>query len=442
MNSFIQKLLIAFLCYLLSSLFFGYMAAIGVAIVVVVFLSFFNKLNNTLPIQHLILLIAGLQWILGPVLEYYFFNTDPRYKMYVSENEYFGFVVPAFLTFLAGFSFFQSSKLNQLLEELREYQVELPKFIPYVFIALGFLAASFGEAVPPALRFIFFLLSGLKYIGIIYLFLIRDSRRWFILGSVFILTISGSLALGVFHDLLLWGVLLFLYIAYFENVRSYQKILILVLGLFSAYLIQVVKSEYRQTLNTQYVQASNTDTFLDLASKNVSSDHESVSQSQNVVTRMNQGWIISRVLFYVPRFEPHADGETVTEALSASLLPRFLAPEKKKAGGQENFERFTGLYLNTTTSMGTSILGEAYANYGQYGGVLFMFLWGLMLSASLSAIVKFSDRYPTLILWLPIIFLQVIKAETELVVVLNHLVKASIMVAAFFWSFRKFGYRL
>jgi hypothetical protein len=39
--------------------------------------------------------------------------------------------------------------------------------------------------------------------------------------------------------------------------------------------------------------------------------------------------------------------------------------------------------------------------------------------------------------FLPLMFLQVIKAETELVVVLNHLIKASIVIWAFFWFAKK-----
>jgi hypothetical protein len=36
------------------------------------------------------------------------------------------------------------------------------------------------------------------------------------------------------------------------------------------------------------------------------------------------------------------------------------------------------------------------------------------------------------------VFLQVIKAETELVVVLNHLIKATIVVYLFFWAAKAF----
>jgi hypothetical protein len=442
LNSPINRFIISIGIFLLSVLFIDYLAAFGVAIALYVSLSFFDKLSYTLPVKQLLLFIAGLQWIVGPIIEYLFFNTDTRYRMYVEEAEYFSYIIPAFLAFGIGFSINGLKKIKGNLEFLEHYKTSIPRSTPYIFIFIGFISGSIGSFMPPSLRFVFFLLSGLKYIGLLYFFLWKDPKRWLILGGLLVLTAAGSLAMGMFHDLLLWGVLLFLYIAFFEKFTTFQKLAIVVVGLSTAYIIQMVKAEYRQTITTTS-QASNADVFVDLASRKILSEADGdVSESQNIVTRMNQGWIISRVMYYVPEYTPYAEGETINEALKASLLPRFLDPNKKKAGGQENFERFTGLYLSKTTSMGTSIIGEAYANYGKMGGVIFMFIWGFVLSLVLVGIINLSAKYPTLILWIPLIFLQVIKAETELVVVLNHLVKALMLVSALFVGFRIFGYRL
>ena len=38
------------------------------------------------------------------------------------------------------------------------------------------------------------------------------------------------------------------------------------------------------------------------------------------------------------------------------------------AGGRENFRKFTGLNISDGTSMGISIAGEGYANFGWAGG--------------------------------------------------------------------------
>jgi hypothetical protein len=155
-------------------------------------------------------------------------------------------------------------------------------------------------------------------------------------------------------------------------------------------------------------------------------------------TRLNQGWIISAIIDNVPQNEPYANGETIVEALSASFVPRFLAPEKKIAGGRENFERFTGLPLGQNTSMGTSVIGEAYANFGAFGSWVFMFFWGLFLAGIFNLLVRYGKKEPLIYVFLPLIFLQVVKAETELYVVLNHFLKSIVLVFVLLWFFKRY----
>ena len=140
----------------------------------------------------------------------------------------------------------------------------------------------------------------------------------------------------------------------------------------------------------------------------------------------------------MPEKQPFFEGETIKDAISAAVLPRFLNPSKKKAGGQENFRRFTGLDIGDGTSMGISVIGEAYGNYGRNGGIIFMGVWGFVLVLFWRFILKKAQQNILLLAFLPLIFLQVIKAETELVVVLNHLIKASIVVFLFFWASKAF----
>jgi hypothetical protein len=139
---------------------------------------------------------------------------------------------------------------------------------------------------------------------------------------------------------------------------------------------------------------------------------------------------------YVPYNQPFADGETIENAFTASLLPRFIAESKSTAGGRENMFRFTGIELQQGTSMNISIIGEAYANYGRTGGMVFMLFIGLVFSFILRFILLKSQENSTLLLWIPFLFLQVIKAETDLITTLNYVVKASIAMFIVFWSFR------
>jgi hypothetical protein len=151
---------------------------------------------------------------------------------------------------------------------------------------------------------------------------------------------------------------------------------------------------------------------------------------------LNQGWIISAIMDHTPQNQPYANGETVLESIGATIVPRFLVADKKLANGRDNFMKYTGLYIGETTSMAMSVLGEAYANFGVFGGIIFMGLWGLFLSFVWGFLSKKIVRNNIIYFFIPIIFFQVIKAETELLTVLNHLIKSMILVFVFLWFYQ------
>jgi hypothetical protein len=122
------------------------------------------------------------------------------------------------------------------------------------------------------------------------------------------------------------------------------------------------------------------------------------------------------------------------EAMAASIVPRFLWPDKPEAGGKANLKRFWGFNLvGFSTNIGT--LGEAYANFDRIGGIVYLFFYGLIFNLGLSLILKRSERRPTLILWLPFLFFTAIAVETDLLTTMGALVKSAIfawIVFAFF----------
>jgi hypothetical protein len=132
----------------------------------------------------------------------------------------------------------------------------------------------------------------------------------------------------------------------------------------------------------------------------------------------------------VPEEEPYAEGETIKDAVISAFMPRVLFPDKKQAGGRENFRRFTGLLISDETSMGISPLGEAYANFGPFGGILLMGATGAMFAGTFYLTLLYVVRRPAFFFWLPLLFYQSIKAETEYLVVLNQLAKGAIVAFA------------
>ncbi len=410
---------------------------VGLLMVFYISLRFVRALGNSVPIMEMLLLIAALQWILGPYLSYFNNYTHYKYYMYVDENTYMSYVVPAF-TVLSAVVFFSLPKLD--LNALNR----AVKFAPFALtlFVIGVIADIGYSIAPPSLLFFLFLLLQFKFVGaILFLFSEDKKSQYFFYGTLGYLFLN-ALARGMFHDLLLWGVFMFMFWA-LKNKPSFKiRIIIITIGIFFAMGIQIIKSSYREIIYSGY-SGNRLVLFLNILEDKVVNEEISETDDQNMNIRLNQGWIISAIMYNVPFKEPFSDGGTIGEALSASILPRFLDKSKKMAGGQENFEKFTGLQIGEHTSMGMSIIGEGYANFGVFGGIIFMGVWGVFLAIYWRGVVYFVQKYPLLLFFVPILYLQVVKAETELVVVLNHLIKSSILIALFLlFAAKVFNWRL
>ena len=400
-------------------------------------------LGEGIPIHIVIVFIASLQWILGPILSYYTGINHPFYGMQVPEEEYFSFAIPGVFFFylglslpIAGLKHIPKAVLSEISNEVRHKTRGA-----YYLIGIGFFSSFVASFAPPSLSFFLYLLSQLKFIGCFYLYL-NESRNNTILYVVFATLLLDALIQALFHDLLLWT-FFFLFIYCIKNkVSLTKKVVTLVVGFFMMFVLQSVKYEYRDIAwaATSLGAYDKAELFFGMITERLWSPDKLFDPKTNELTvaRLNQGWIITRVMNYVPYVRPFAEGETVSNAFSTTLLPRFLAPDKAVvAGGREKMERFTGIILQEGTSMNISLLGEGYGNYGRNGGILFMFLIGIAFSLILKVLLVKSILHPTYIFWIPFLYLQVIKAETDLATTLNYLFKASIVMFLVFYAFRK-----
>jgi len=405
---------------------------IGIASVLVIAFTFIKRLGKTLPILELMLLIAGLQWIIGPIIEYASPSMHWKYYMYVKESVYMGFVVPAYMVF-SGITLFYSKKarlFNLQLESLKHYSN-----YGIIILIIGIIFDLIGGVLPGALAFFGFVLSNFKFVGAIILFYSESSRLKKLFYYILIYLLGVSIYRALFHDFILWSTFFYMFWAV-KHKPSVPTILVTILaGALFASTLQTIKAAYRTE-----IWNNNSDNKIELFVSLMidgflteESDNPELDDGIDSNVRLNQGWIISAILDHIPTSREYFGGSTIKEAVFASLLPRILNPNKTTAGGKENFREFTGLNL-TGASMGISIIGEAYGNFAKIGGIVFMGFWGFFLARVWIFLLKRVQYRPILIAFIPLMFLQVIKAETELVVVLNHLVKASIVVFLFLWG--------
>lgn len=427
---------------------YGMFTAVGLGLCTFVFLQYVNSLNRTLPVLELMLFISALQWIFGAHQAFNFEFQHYKYYMYVEREPYMFVVVPGFLAFMLGVLLVKKKlDILEVNHEMEQFVAANPK-APIWLVIFGFVTSVIGAFMPPSLQFVFFLLGNLKFIGVaLWLFKPQSTTKWVATAAILGITLISSIRVGMFHDLLLWLAMLFSFVALKTGMTISRRLILITGGFLMAFLIQSVKEEFRQRLYSGALSGQSvTEVFFEMIQDKMDNlgtlfgDDEYMAE-MNV--RLNQGWIISAIIENVPEYEPYAAGSTIEEAFVGALLPRFLVPNKKVAGGRENFERFTGLPLGEGTSMGTSVIGEAYANFGAWGSWIFMFFWGLFLSLGFNKLVSYGKKNPLMYIFLPLIFLQVVKAETELYVVLNHFVKSIILVFILMTFFKKYlGWKL
>lgn len=410
----------------------GFWTYIGITALVFVAYKFLIRIGKGLPVLELMLLIAGLQWILGPLIEYSSPSGHYKYFMYVEQSSYMSFVVPAYIMF-AIFVFYFLNRTNCYkidilhLKNYSDYGVSI--------LIIGIFFDVFGGLLPNSLGFVSFILSNFKFVGAIILFNSQKKTLRYIFYGAIIYLLIISIFRALFHDLILWSTFFYMFWA-LKNTPSIQKILLtFIVGGFLALTLQTVKSSLRTQVFDGF-SGNKIELFMSLMVNSLLGNEENLPQLDDGVetnVRLNQGWIISAVLDHIPANQEYLHGGSIRDAVFASILPRMLNPNKIQAGGQENFRRFTGLELNQGTSMGISIVGEAYGNFARVGGVIFMGVWGAFLGVIWLFLYKKISKNIIFIAFIPLIFLQVIKAETELVVVLNHLVKSMMVVFAFLW---------
>jgi hypothetical protein len=323
---------------------------------------------------------------------------------------------------------------------MKKYLGEHP-YLGFVLAGIGLLAGFMSKSLPSSLTFLMFLVTNLQYVGV-YLILFGSSRfKWLFFAGIMGLAIFAAVLQGMFGELIQWFMLSLLIVAMVVRIPMWGKVSLLLAGLFLIMLVQSTKEEYRMA--TWYAEStqSNQEIYKEIILSRLSSPEFLFESAplENMGARLNQGWIIARIMNHMPEKYPFVHGETIENAFMASLLPRFLAPGKAMAGGRANFERFTGTELPETTSMDISLVGEGYANFGKTGAIIFVFLVSLFYNWVIIKIIALSKKNPTLIVWIPFLFFQVMKAETDFTTVFNYLTKAAVVtIAVFFVTNRVF----
>lgn len=424
---------------------------LSIGLFVYFLLDFIDSIGKNYNILDIPILLALFQCMLMPMVVYHVYNDDSliialKYNMGVSAKTYYGFMFPAIVAMIIGMKLpplFQGSyqqKFLQAIPSVKHYLVGKGN-LGVLLIIIGAVTTVMRAFVGGPLAYVSYLFSFLLYVGILYtIFSDHKQRTWYLIGGGVFISFQ-ALRAGMFGELVYVMLLGFLLIMLGRRIGSGMKTGLALGGFFFVLLLQNIKADYRKLTwrAESEITQGYTGAFFSLITDRLAEPGRffDLDLMFPTVNRFNQGMIVAKVLDHVPQRAPFAEGETIFKSLAASFVPRLLWPDKPESGGQANMLRFTG-YLIEGYSMNISPLGEAYGNYGVEGGVFFMLCYGLFFSLLIMLLMSFVKKTPTLILWFPILFLNSIQMETDILMCLNSLIKNSIFVAFCYWAFPRF----
>lgn len=425
---------------------------IGILLFVFVLIRLVFKSGYEITIKEILLFVLILQYFIAPSVVYNKYNNDVGdfgYDMKIEKEEYFSFLVGAVISIYVGL-FLPLFKTKTNTIELFE-KIKLLKHnfkIGQILLITGFASHIIVPFLPSTFTFLGLFLTNLKYVGLFYIYFSDSNKKFIYIFITLAYLVLNIISGGVFIDLFIWSLFIATYFILNKRINITVKVAVLVLGIFSALLVQSIKADYRKVIwhgeNIEEVQEEQV--FIDLTSAKLQ-NAATIFEEDNLkgfFSRINQGWILSNVLEHVPKNENFSNGDLFLRELKGIVLPRILAPDKITASGKdvrEKFMKYTGRILLGNTTMNVGLISDGYINFGKVGCWIYMFFFGLFINYFIYKIFELSTSYPTLILWLPVLFFYVLRAANDFYMIMNYLVKSSMLLAAVLYLFRNVFYK-
>jgi hypothetical protein len=405
---------------------------LSVALFVFFFLDFLDNLGKKMAIFDITILLAIFTCLVMPAIFYHVYTKENRLAkiwikyMFVPTDEYFSFAFPAVGMLILGFlvplgrphinkdpAVYMAKMKEDLLTKHR---------VGMILIGIGFVAGIFTKFVPEAFTQFFFFLDHLIYVGVFYVIYSPSKHKKKIVPLVLAAMVGESIAIGMFGDLIYILAVSLILILLGKKISFWKKLSIAVCGIYFIMLIQSIKVDYRR--EAWRGGGGGPLYFVQLLGTRIVDPATMYNDKANflISVRMNQGWLVSVTMYYVPRKYSFANGETIWQSVAAAIVPRIVWPDKPEAGGKANLKRFWGYNL-VGYSMNIGPMGEAYGNFGTYGGIVYMFFYGLLFNFLLSRLLSVANKIPTLILWVPFLFSGIVTVETDLLTTMGDLLK-------------------
>ena len=406
--------------------------AFGVGFTVLVVGHLCMTVRRFVAFPDLIAAAACLQWIIAPWLSETYIPNLPMFRMTLPADAYLAYALPATIALWVGLHIPASRRLSKTWEmpQIDHLTKRVQHSLDLLIIA-GLIADFYVDYAPLEWAFLAYLISSFRFVGALGWMLTRTPGwRWRVIFVMVHLTAVQSTG-GLFYLVVHWGGYFLLVYAFMKRWR-WQMAVALVLSLLGLSLLQSVKPTLRTSIAEQRVTGP-MDSLQRLTSllwerARTGQFVDTESDPGDSLVRFNQGWIIARIMTHVPSAQPFARGQTITDAITFAIIPRFLFPSKLQGASQKIFTLYTGTELMGGTRMGLGIIGEFYANFGLWGGVAGSFAYGLAIGW---VFLLFADRAQKNPLWwaaASTVLLPSVEPGFNLEDILNHVFKAAVVL--------------
>lgn len=419
--------------------------AIAFVLPIYCFLTFVDQISRRIALLECITFIAGLEILQVPAVTYWLLPSS----MPIDSGTYFSYALPAFSLFYLGLLWKNRTPVTTNHKQTIQLSIDSLHHnhqAGIVLLLIGLAGFGVRTFVPGAPTFVSYIPSYCLYISVLYTWYARSAFRWPIIGLVAVVLGAYTIREGMFGELFFWLMLLTLFLTTGRTkpLSGQVKALFVTAALSLLLVIQSVKAEYRYNTwgHSRQERSGNAGLMGELLIDRLTDPSKLLAPAHffSSFMRFNQGIMIGSALAKMPRHEPYANGEVLL-SLVHPFIPRLLWPGKPQTGGYENIRRFTSLPQSENTSINLSPLGEGYVNFGYYG-LLFSLGYGLLLGWAFRLVFQLAERHPTLILWLPMLFIGCLTMETDLLSTWGSLLNNALFLLVLRWLLTRLSIQL
>lgn len=416
---------------------FSIWSNLAITIWVAYLVHFLSQLNDKIAFREYILMMYGLNYLFSPALTYEVTQNIAVYKMRLDPETYFSIAIPAMLCLHVGL-FSLKTKIFNYNFYTDKLQVLLNEDVMKKWLIAGFLIGFMRGFLPGDLGFVAYLLGGIKYVAAFALFIIdRHKYKWYLYALVF-LEIVGALAVGMFHDMVIWILFFSMVWTYIKKPSPAAKFVLGSIAIVALFILQSIKGAYREQLRAG--KEGGLSSLTTVVDKNSGTD-EGLFNMRNValsLTRANQGWIFSSAMQTTDRRNNFQGMNLVKKYAEAAFLPRALAPNKLEAGDTKIFNEFSGIIVLKGTSMALGLFADGYISFGYYGALLFAFIFGLLVAWTFKLIEKWTSLSPFFALLSFPLLNYAVRADCETQTWMGHLVKGVVVFSILMYFTRRY----